>query len=169
MSACNHVRIVLTICTGALYYVQYHKAQDLPNNFVALGDAGMKVNPVFGCVMARTLLLPASINNKTFACSQGLTKAMVGAICLNSRLQREGSELSKSFSSSYHNLLHNKLTNTWDMTRFVDYTLDTTDPAANETNASGANLRWLFKRLDELEIAGVSRSSHPLELETNFS
>lgn len=81
---------------------------------------------------------------------------MIGAICLNHQLQYEGSDLSTSFANKYHNKLWNKLTNAWDMTKFVDYTLDTTEPAIGETRESGANLRWLFKRLDELEMAGVS-------------
>lgn len=34
---------------GNLHWTKYHdKHLDLPDNFVAIGDATMKVNPVFG-------------------------------------------------------------------------------------------------------------------------
>lgn len=34
--------------SGAMYYNKYHEVSKLPQNFVALGDAVMKLNPVFG-------------------------------------------------------------------------------------------------------------------------
>ena len=33
---------------GPLSYIQYHKAETLPDNFVAVGDAVMKLNPIYG-------------------------------------------------------------------------------------------------------------------------
>lgn len=35
---------------GALFSIQYHNKEGLPSNFAVLGDASMKVNPVFGYV-----------------------------------------------------------------------------------------------------------------------
>ena len=40
-------------------------------------------------------------------------------------------------------------------TKYVDYILDTTVPAAGETLRNGAALRWFLRKIDELEIAGV--------------
>lgn len=42
-----------------------------------------------------------------------------------------------------------------DGTKYVDYLLDTTVPAAGETLNDGALLRWFLRKIDELEVAGV--------------
>lgn len=38
---------------GPLNYIQWQQAQDLPPNFVAIGDAIMKLNPVYGETFSR--------------------------------------------------------------------------------------------------------------------
>ena len=42
-----------------------------------------------------------------------------------------------------------------DSTKYADYLLDTTVPAAGETLSSGAAVRWFLRKIDELQVAGV--------------
>jgi hypothetical protein len=40
------------ICIAPSIFTRYHDANNLPVNFIAIGDSIMKLNPIFGYVFA---------------------------------------------------------------------------------------------------------------------
>ncbi|KLO08763.1 hypothetical protein SCHPADRAFT_595212 [Schizopora paradoxa] len=98
-----------------LNWIHFERADFVPANFVAVGDSVMRVNPSFG---------------------QGCTKAVVGAIALDSLL-RSGSmknrqDIPGNFSSKFFKLHYNKIVDAWDGTKPMDYMFDTTTPTKGE-------------------------------------
>ncbi|KLO08766.1 hypothetical protein SCHPADRAFT_944179 [Schizopora paradoxa] len=95
-------------------WIHYEKAPFVPSNFVAIGDAVMKVNPTFG---------------------QGCTKACVGAIVLDSLLRSRcvtNGKLTPGFSSKFFDTQFDKIADAWDGTKPLDYMFSTTTPAKGE-------------------------------------
>lgn len=79
---------------GAMYHIHYHNSSSLlPHNFVALGDAVIKLNLAFGyATRSSRLSLCSPLIADALPCRQGLTKAMISAIVLNSTLVRTAGE-----------------------------------------------------------------------------
>ena len=47
----SHVLSILnTLVQGPCSYIQYHKTEQLPYNFIAMGDAMLHLNPMYGYV-----------------------------------------------------------------------------------------------------------------------
>ncbi|KAJ7210450.1 hypothetical protein GGX14DRAFT_520458 [Mycena pura] len=114
-------------------YVRYHRATNLPSNFVALGDSVMTVNPVFG---------------------EGCTKALRCAIALHTVLLRaqatSGRTLPATFATDFFAEEHAKTGWLWENTRVMDYGAPSTEPIAGESLQSGAFLRWYANWLQRL-------------------
>jgi len=98
-----------------LNWIHFERADFVPSNFVAIGDSVMRVNPSFG---------------------QGCTKAVVGAITLDSLLRSRGmknrQDIPNSFSSNFFKLHYNKIADAWEGTKPLDYMFDTTTPGGTE-------------------------------------
>ncbi|KAJ7210452.1 hypothetical protein GGX14DRAFT_625636, partial [Mycena pura] len=117
----------------ATTYIRYHRATNLPSNFVALGDSVMTVNPLFG---------------------EGCTKALRCAIALHTVLLRaqatSGRTLPATFATDFFAEEHAKTDWLWENTRLMDYGMPTTEPIAGESLQSGAFLRWYVNWLQRL-------------------
>ncbi|KLO16196.1 hypothetical protein SCHPADRAFT_995295 [Schizopora paradoxa] len=100
-------------------YIRYHDAPFLPRNFIAVGDAMMNTNPIFG---------------------QGCGKALIGAIVLDSTLRATATESfeSKDIGENYFETHKEKLDEEWNGTKSIDYDFSTTIPASGETLATEA-------------------------------
>ncbi|KLO08764.1 hypothetical protein SCHPADRAFT_931591 [Schizopora paradoxa] len=96
-------------------WVHYEKAPFVPSNFVAIGDAVMKVNPTFG---------------------QGCTKACIGAIVLDNLLRSpryaQTRKVVPGFSSEFFKIHHDKIVDAWNGTKPMDYMFSTTTPVKGE-------------------------------------
>ncbi|KAJ7578566.1 hypothetical protein C8J56DRAFT_1016531 [Mycena floridula] len=125
-------------------YVRYHKAVCLPDNFVALGDSVMNINPIGG---------------------QGISKSLMGTICLNEVLRElpSGSPaIPSSFSSRFFKMQAHKIESLWTGTKTRDYGFPTTIPLPGETLEKGKFLRWYMGRLMRLVHQGDKSVSSSL-------
>ncbi|KAL5489740.1 hypothetical protein ACEPAI_4572 [Sanghuangporus weigelae] len=96
-------------------WIRYERAPYISSNFVAVGDAVMRVNPIYG---------------------QGCSKAAIGAITLDSLL-RESSMLRsttipRGFGRKFFKFHSSRIAGTWDGTKPLDYQWDTTIPVKGE-------------------------------------
>ncbi|KAJ7804362.1 hypothetical protein B0H14DRAFT_3153977 [Mycena olivaceomarginata] len=115
-------------------YIRYHKATNLPSNFIAVGDSIMTVNPTFG---------------------EGCTKAFRGALCLHNVLRRvktTRNTLPANFSTKFFLEQFDKIDWAWQNTRLMDYGIPTTEPLPGESLSSGSYLRWYIAQLQRLSI-----------------
>ncbi|KAG8871104.1 hypothetical protein FRB97_009008 [Tulasnella sp. 331] len=112
------------INTSKFSFVKYHQAErgSLPKNWVAVGDAVMNLNPVYG---------------------QGCTKALMDAVALDSLLRRvpSGRELPSDFSNSYFKKAAARTGSMWDGNKANDYGWPSTEPVKGETLAKGTFIR----------------------------
>ncbi|KAJ7089573.1 hypothetical protein C8R44DRAFT_648716 [Mycena epipterygia] len=114
-----------------LSHVQYHSlpAGELPSNFVAIGDANLKLNPIYG---------------------QGFAKIILNGLALNTLLHtiNPGQEkLPREFSAQY---FKNNAANTqalWDSTRLHGKKNSTSLPMEGETKDTGRFTRWFELKL----------------------
>ncbi|KZS95628.1 hypothetical protein SISNIDRAFT_483852 [Sistotremastrum niveocremeum HHB9708] len=126
-------------------FVKYHEvSEQLPNNFIAIGDSVMTLNPVRG---------------------QGCTKAMIGAVTLNgilqdcqhiSRAQASGEVLPEDFGSKFWASQHKRTSSFWTDGKASDYSWDTTIPVEGESLKDGAFLRWYQRNL--LDVASKNEN-----------
>ncbi|KAJ7113764.1 hypothetical protein C8R44DRAFT_881356 [Mycena epipterygia] len=126
-----------------LSHVQYHllPAGELPSNFVAIGDANLKLNPIHG---------------------QGFGKIILNGLALNTLLYtiNPGQEiLPRDFSARY---FKNNAANTqalWDSTRLHDYGTAGCEPMEGETKDTGRFTRWFELKLMTAAIQDVEAAS----------
>ncbi|KAJ7051156.1 hypothetical protein C8F01DRAFT_1377091 [Mycena amicta] len=113
-----------------LQYIRYHSITDeIPSNFIALGDAGLFLNPIHG---------------------QGFAKAMMNGITLNSLLHSlpiVTTALPPNFSTRYFKMSASCTEGLWDATRLHDYGSVSCTPMEGETKDSGRVVRWVEKKL----------------------
>ncbi|KAK0215034.1 hypothetical protein IW262DRAFT_1404470 [Armillaria fumosa] len=119
-------------------WIRYERGVNLPSNWIATGDSVMRVNPIFG---------------------QGCSKAIYGAICLNTLLQIVPASIPKDFSKKYFRMHADKIEPLWSTTKVVDYAFATTVPVSGETLSEGAWLRWYIKKLTDLSFTDAKASS----------
>ncbi|PFH53243.1 hypothetical protein AMATHDRAFT_1318 [Amanita thiersii Skay4041] len=116
-------------------YTPFHKAVNMPSNWVALGDSIMRVNPVFG---------------------QGINKALLGIASLNTLLHdihvqdKDTVNLPPDFSQQFFNIQAKKIELMWDGVKGVDYDYDTTTPVAEETLSSQSLIRRYIQAVQRL-------------------
>ncbi|KAK7052361.1 hypothetical protein R3P38DRAFT_2859936 [Favolaschia claudopus] len=111
---------VSALRVGPTTYVQYHRAVNLPSNYVALGDSVM--NGIEGAA-------------KATRCALSLHKTLYGA------LKTSKNALPTDFSIKFFSESYNKTDWTWQNTRIADYGMPTTEPIAGESLSSGAFMR----------------------------
>ncbi|PBK99980.1 hypothetical protein ARMGADRAFT_525668 [Armillaria gallica] len=121
-------------------YIRFDKAVSLPPNWIAIGDSVMKVNPLFG---------------------QGIVKALMGAICLNTLLQKRDATagIPKDFSAEFFEMQGNKISPFWDADKVWDYGYHTTVPIAGEKLADSWFARWYTRQLIKLSFDDVQVGS----------
>ncbi|KAJ7122267.1 hypothetical protein C8R44DRAFT_785898 [Mycena epipterygia] len=112
-------------------YVQYHSAAAgaLPSNFIAIGDANLKLNPIYG---------------------QGFAKIVLNGLALNSVLhtiQTGVRELPRDFSARYFKKNAGNTQGLWDSTRLHDYGTASCKPMDGETKDTGRLMRWFELKL----------------------
>ncbi|KAG8896759.1 hypothetical protein FRB99_008675, partial [Tulasnella sp. 403] len=123
---------------GELSWVQYHKAT-LPDNFVAIGDSYMKLNPIYG---------------------QGASLASIEATTLDGVLRELSATSSPpKISSRYFSKIHPRVSSLWDFTKANDYGFSTTRPGKGEDLGEGALLRQIGKGL--IQLGREARSPLP--------
>ncbi|KAF5371191.1 hypothetical protein D9758_004304 [Tetrapyrgos nigripes] len=115
------------------FWVHFESSNDLPANWIALGDSVCRVNPVYG---------------------QGGLKAMMATAALNTILhdlnKNKISTLPPSFSSRFFHSQADKLTMLWTGNKMVDYAYKTTVPQKGETLEVGSYIRWYLSKLEAL-------------------
>ncbi|KAI0338097.1 hypothetical protein BDW22DRAFT_810294 [Trametopsis cervina] len=119
-------------------YIRYQDVSGLPSNFVALGDSFLQLNPIY---------------------AQGCSKAMMGAITLNSLLAKvaplasAGARvLPEDFSRSYFRHVGDHGDALWESTKTFDYGFSTTRPVKGETLQSGSFARWYLDMFIEAAL-----------------
>lgn len=109
----------LSSCT----WLEYHQPRHLPANFIAIGDAVMAVNPIFG---------------------QGCGKATSDILLLDSMLRQSNSgHLPSTFSARFFRAQAKRNESMWSFNKALDYAYPTTEPATGETLNSGRFTRWM--------------------------
>ncbi|KAF8891422.1 hypothetical protein CPB85DRAFT_1441025 [Mucidula mucida] len=112
------------------FWTHYEKAQNLPSNWIAIGDSVSRVNPVFG---------------------QGSSKALLGVLAANTLVcGLKENRVPSDFSLRFFKSQANKIKLVWNNAKLVDYGMPTTTPAAGEDRASCSLSRWFMRRLQEL-------------------
>ncbi|KAJ7631343.1 hypothetical protein DFH06DRAFT_1224287 [Mycena polygramma] len=118
-----------TIRLPAQSYVRYDTApaKALPCNFIAVGDANMNLNPVYG---------------------QGFAKCIMNGIALNSLLHAIDTKSIPSavpgdFSARYFKKSASAVQGLWDSTRFHDYG----SPSCEPMEGTGTFVRWFEHKL----------------------
>lgn len=106
---------------GPLNWVRWQMAKDLPKNFVAIGDAIMKLNPVYG---------------------QGITKTCIDITTLDAVLRRIPSKLPlPNVSKLFFDREAPRVEGLWDGTRANDYGWPNTIPTEGEDLNHNAFMR----------------------------
>ncbi|KAK0489411.1 hypothetical protein IW261DRAFT_413502 [Armillaria novae-zelandiae] len=131
---CSRVRVPPTS------YVRFENAVNLPSNWVAIGDSVMRVNPVFG---------------------QGCTKALLGAVCLNTMLVgvKTPVALPRKFSQIFFRTHGAKIAPLWTGVKAGDYGYETTIPVPGEHLSKGWFLRWYIRKLHILAFTDKQAGS----------
>ncbi|EJD34455.1 hypothetical protein AURDEDRAFT_147591 [Auricularia subglabra TFB-10046 SS5] len=118
--------VVLETRVNSCSRIYYEKVGDiLPPNFVAMGDAVMRLNPTFG---------------------EGVTKASQGALTLDGHL-RTSSPRSPAFGRTFFPKLAKRTQGLWDGAKHTDYGHKTTKTHAREALEQGWIFRWYRRRL----------------------
>jgi hypothetical protein len=114
-----------------MHQVKYHDhPSSLPVNFVALGDASKKLNPVFGQGMAKTMVEATTLD----AVLRASTDSAIGPTYFTKAAHRTGS--------------------VWTSTKIGDYANDTCEPVPGETRALGARQRKFNSAIGKRALAG---------------
>ncbi|THU97455.1 hypothetical protein K435DRAFT_778036 [Dendrothele bispora CBS 962.96] len=131
---------VTKVRTPPSFWTHFESAGDvLPSNWIAIGDSVCVVNPIYG---------------------QGGTKAMIGAVSLNSTLhqlykksrteQEKQTFLPQDFSQRFFRTQANKIASIWMGNKMIDYAFKSTIPEEGETLDTGSFIRWYLNRLERL-------------------
>ncbi|KAG6830467.1 hypothetical protein H0H87_008040 [Tephrocybe sp. NHM501043] len=123
-------------------YVRYHRAANLPDNWIAIGDSVMKINPADG---------------------QGCSKATIGAMILNSLMHSiildHVLNPFKGFSKRFFEAQKDKIEPFWSGNKLVDYAYAGTDPVPGEKLSDGTWLRWYLHGLNRASEYDIEISS----------
>ncbi|KAG8873515.1 hypothetical protein FRB97_006658 [Tulasnella sp. 331] len=131
---------------GKMSYIQYHEAKGLPSNWVAIGDASMKLNPIYG---------------------QGCTKAMIDAVTLDTVLHAVTSyreHLPSDFSEKFFKKQAPRIQGLWDGTKNVDYGFSGTKPAKGDSLKTGSFQRNFGRYVLYTSIAACKDAAVDLEM-----
>ncbi|KIY69826.1 hypothetical protein CYLTODRAFT_488549 [Cylindrobasidium torrendii FP15055 ss-10] len=119
---CEDTLTTSVVHVPACFWSQYQLCDSVPNNCIALGDAVCRINPLYG---------------------QGIAKAFVGAITLNSLLDnaRTQSRLPSTLSRDFFRMQAARITGMWESPKTKDYGFATTVPEEHETLETGSFMR----------------------------
>lgn len=123
---------------GACTITEYDKVKNLPSNFIAIGDATMIVNPLYG---------------------QGCGKVMVGLLLLDQMLRKTTSgQFDPAFSSKFFKGLKKRTAGLWETSKVADYGYPYTQPCEGETLKVGSFERYMSKifmyaAMEDVQIA----------------
>ncbi|KIY62533.1 hypothetical protein CYLTODRAFT_383478 [Cylindrobasidium torrendii FP15055 ss-10] len=128
LRGCEDTMTFQHIAIPAPFWLQYHTCPDLPSNFVALGDAVTRLNPLYG---------------------QGIVKAFYGGVCINTLLEdsRTKPSLPPHFSRDFFKMQATKTDPMWAGPKTNDYSYATTIPEEGESLNSGALLRKYMNQI----------------------
>jgi hypothetical protein len=114
-----------------MHWVKYGEhTSSLPVNFVALGDSHMKINPIGG---------------------QGMAKSMVEVTTLDSVLRASGSS---AIGPAFFKKVAARTGSVWTSTKVGDYGYDVCEPALGETRGLGARRRKLNGLIGKRALGG---------------
>jgi hypothetical protein len=95
---------------------------------------------------------------------QGMTKALIGAIVLDTSLRHLGASsktIPWSFARYFFTALDNKTGHAWNHTKYSDYGQETCDPVPGEIRqTAGKFSRWWTAKLGGLQLKGVRDTVH---------
>ncbi|TFK96539.1 hypothetical protein BDV98DRAFT_597446 [Pterulicium gracile] len=123
---------------GACTITEYDKVKSLPSNFIAIGDATMIVNPLYG---------------------QGCGKVMIGLLLLDQMLRKTAPrQFSPTFGQEFFKGLKVRTAGLWDTSKFADYGYPYTEPCEGETLQVGNFERkmskiFMYAALEDEQIA----------------
>ncbi|KIY64982.1 hypothetical protein CYLTODRAFT_424747 [Cylindrobasidium torrendii FP15055 ss-10] len=128
---CEDTLTTSVVQVPACFWSQYQLCDNVPNNFVALGDAVCRINPLYG---------------------QGIAKSFVGGITLNSLLDnaRTQDRLPSTLSRDFFKMQAARITGMWESPKTNDYAFATTDPEEHETLETGSFMRKYMKEIFRL-------------------
>ncbi|KIY62532.1 hypothetical protein CYLTODRAFT_458908 [Cylindrobasidium torrendii FP15055 ss-10] len=131
LRGCEDTMVSQHIAIPAPFWTQYQDCPDLPSNFVALGDAVARLNPVYG---------------------QGIIKSFSGGVCINTLLDssRTKASLPPHFSREFFKMQADKITPLWEGPKTNDYAYATTIPEEGESLESGGFLRQYMTQVGNL-------------------
>ncbi|KAK7469990.1 hypothetical protein VKT23_001425 [Stygiomarasmius scandens] len=117
------------------FWTHYELANDLPPNWIALGDSVSRVNPVYG---------------------QGGCKAMMGIASLNTLLHdlnnKKVYSIPTDFSRNFFCTQAEKIKPIWMGNKMIDYAYKTTVPEKGETLEVGSYIRWYLGQVENLSV-----------------
>jgi 2-polyprenyl-6-methoxyphenol hydroxylase-like FAD-dependent oxidoreductase len=114
-----------------MYWIKYNKhTSSLPANFVAISDARMKVNPVWG---------------------QGMAKATVDVTTLDAVLR---ASTDSAVGPAFFKKAAARTTRVWKGNKIADYGSDACEPALGETRELGARQRRFNAAVGKRALAG---------------
>ena len=106
--------LYLTLLLVDCSWVRYDLTRDVPSNFVALGDAVLRLNPIYGYVL---LTLRFSSSSLPWFRSQGIVKSCMDCTTLDKSLRQKslskGGRLAKGFSAFYFKTQYTRIEGLW--------------------------------------------------------
>ncbi|KAL1678036.1 hypothetical protein EV122DRAFT_278668 [Schizophyllum commune] len=130
---CEDEMVVSKVVVPPRSYMRWDQVGDLPANWLAVGDAVLRVNPVYAQGLSHILHSMATFD----AC---LREVWVDG-------QSAPTKLPATFARTFFARQHQKIVPIWESNKTSDYAFATTTPCKGETLEKGAWLRWYFKRL----------------------
>ncbi|KAG8880664.1 hypothetical protein FRB97_000618 [Tulasnella sp. 331] len=103
-------------------YIQYHKASDLPSNFIAVGDSFLRLSPAMGQGVTKSAMDATTLN--------ALLTNAVGSAHSNSEKGRVA--LPVTFSKDFFDIQSLRLNDIWESTKASDYGIPGTVPCKDE-------------------------------------
>ncbi|TRM63545.1 hypothetical protein BD626DRAFT_402159 [Schizophyllum amplum] len=130
---CEDEMTVSKVVVPPRSYMRWDQVGDLPANWLAVGDAVLRVNPVYAQGLSHILHSMATMD----ACFREMWTDK----------QPAPSKFPDSFARNFFARQHQKILPIWESNKTSDYAFSTTTPCKGETLEKGAWLRWYFKRL----------------------
>ncbi|KDQ15502.1 hypothetical protein BOTBODRAFT_293418 [Botryobasidium botryosum FD-172 SS1] len=119
---------------GPAFFIDYTTARSLPANYVALGDAVVRVNPVYGQGVTKLMIDAATLNGVLLETS--LTRDASGDLCLPA-----------GFSKAFFAKQYPRVKHMFEDTKAQDYGFPTTQPSEGEQLGGGELQLEMFNEL----------------------
>ncbi|EGN97883.1 hypothetical protein SERLA73DRAFT_169006 [Serpula lacrymans var. lacrymans S7.3] len=129
-------------------YYRFHMATNLPSNWVALGDSVMRINPVFGTGIAKTIYGLLSLSR--------ILRTVPSAASSSST---DSAVLPSDFSSKFFDIQRPRIESFWTSTKDADYARPTTIRVPGENVNTGSFMRWYIRRLRIVSLTDKETNS----------